>query len=248
MSLSIEEIQHLARTPTLEDKFADYADWNPVPALQELWKDQRSDHRSWRSAMQEAQAGPLRFLARGVVKGERNEMAFNHAKRLKALGKSQSEAESLLMKWNRLNRPPTPETEMGRTIKSVYSYKGSRIDPGNILQFLRNDPVYQKMDALARDVYITLLIRANTESKASIDEYGTRYQYEPGDQKFTFRTFPGYCARDVEDSAVRRTIQILEEHGRIERIQLGGQRGSILRFKRTNTETDTGINTNDEIA
>lgn len=245
LHLPLKDILERAKQPVDLDQFSDDAA-DPVPALQELWEQGKNAPRTWRSLQPKARAGPLTFLAQGVSQGVRNHTAFAHASRLKSLGKSLEEAEEQILQWNRLNRPPIRDlAEIRRTVASAFSYEGVLIDPTNLLQGLRYEPVYQAMDANSRDVYLTILIRANIETKQSYDGIWN-YRYEPGDQKFTFRSYKQHCAPGTSEYQVRKAVDELIKIGYIELLNLGGTRGSILRLLKPLTQYFTKVDTIDD--
>lgn len=246
LNLPLEAILLRAKQPVDSSQFPPMDDWEVVPALQAIWEDGKNTPRTWRSLQPRARAGSFAFLASGVAEGERNLTGFDFAKRLKALGKSQEETEELILDWNKMNRPPVKNpAELSRTVASAFRYTGIMIDSTNILQVLRNDPVYQAMGAHSRDVYLTILIRANTEAKRSFNGNWT-YYYEPGDQAFAYRTYHQHCAPNTTEAHVRRTVDLLREEGYIDLINLSGRRGSILRVLKLCTQNNTGIDTIDE--
>jgi len=228
LSLSYKEIKNIAKAPRELDSIIDYDDWFYSDGLVQLWKKTSTNRQPILIEGKQVKNENLDFLNRGVPEGIRNNTLFSYGKKLKILGYLQNEAINLLSAWNNKNLPPLTESELKRTIKSVYSFTITDTHNTSFFGYLRTDPIYKNLNAKQRDIYLQVLCRINTKKK---DWYwnGVYYECDPGEMIFSYRKFPNYCASNVSIKNVRTTFKMLEDLEIIKITHLGKKRGSKLK-------------------
>lgn len=220
-SFSIDEIKALAKAPRGQNNFIDPTDVLPNQILVHLWDEISKPSNPIRSI----QTSRL-FLKKGVPEGNRNNLAFQNALKLKRSGESKSNATSLLLDWNNLNTPPLPENEIQATVNSAYSYVIDSQSEG-ILAHIRNDSLYKSLNTKERVVYLHILSHINTSNKSW--EWGqTTYGCSPGQMICSYRRIADQLPKDISESTVRTVLKKLEKKGRIILEDLRKKRGTRL--------------------
>lgn len=229
LNLSIDEIKVIAQEPRDNSIFPTYDDWDINQSLATLWIDTESITEFKTVLSFVSTKDDIEFLDKGVAEGNRNNTAFDFTKKLKNRGYTETDTIDLLCQWNYLNKPPLPERELKRTIRSVYTFNITDSDSIGIRRLLREDKLYKELNSAQRDVYVQIICRVNNVQKSSTWK-GKMYTYYPGELICSHQSLAEYCANDVNRNHVRHTLDILENEGKIIMERLDGKNGTKIRL------------------
>ncbi len=228
LNLSIDEIKEIAQEPRNSLTFAPYDDCDTNQYLLSAWEETASINAPKASISFVNPKDNIEFLDNGVSEGNRNNKAFEYAKKLKNLGYKQSKTTELLCQWNLLNDPPEVEKVIKRHIHSVYTFNISDSDSIGIRRLFRSE-FYKKFNSVQRDIYTQILSRINNKLKAW-EWNGKMHVCNPGEMICSLQSLANHCAKEVSRNKVRHTLDLLENEGRIIMERLDGKNGTKIRL------------------
>ncbi len=140
-SLTIKEIQELAKAPRYIDNVISISELTPISSLAQMYQD------CLETATPSSSIDVNQLLANGVSEGERGNTAFLIMRLLRDQGASKEQVRYQIIDWNRLNRPPISENGWPQSqVESTFNFTGNRIfksDSLGLRALLRNHPVFR---------------------------------------------------------------------------------------------------------
>lgn len=229
LDLSIDKIQELAKKPRDNSIFPFYDKTKPSPLLTSIWKDTETIITPKAKINFSHPKDKISFLDKGVSEGNRNNTAFEYAKKLKSLGFKQSDVIEKLIQWNQLNKPPLTEKEVKRTIQSVFSFNITDSDSIGIRRLFRDFDLYKSFNSEQRDVFVQIISRVNTQPNAW-KWHDKMYWCNAREFICSNQSLADFCGKNVNKDKVRYILDKLEREGCIIMQNLGGLDGKKVKL------------------
>ena len=227
-SLSVEDIQTLARSPRKIEEEIPLSEVEPNPKLTRIYQT------CLNCPTTHIENDPTQLLKVGVQEGNRGDQAFKIARNLRDADISPDEMNVVLRDWNKLNNPPIEQAGWPKSlIKATINYRpGSRNSEGSkkLKNVLRNHPIFRTniLSEVERLCAIALLTLVNDSTK---EWCGTTIH--PGEVICSHKQL-GLSANISSvnsEATARRTLKKLINQKLLVKVeQLEGNRGILYRL------------------